>query len=174
MHKISTYAVLAGAFLMSACATAPKGPSVMSLPGTGKSFDQFRYDDNYCRQYGTEQIGGTSATQAADESLAKSAVVGTAIGAVIGAAAGGRGGAAIGAGTGLLVGSVEGTAAADASAYNAQQRYDNAYVQCMYAKGHRVPVSGHLVTETRQRTTAPPASYTPPPPPPDYLPPPRQ
>jgi hypothetical protein len=140
----------------------------MSLPGSGKSFDEFRYDDKDCRQYSNEQIGGTSANQAADESLAKSAVVGTAVGALIGAAAGGRGSAAIGAGTGLLVGSVEGTAAADASAYNTQNRYDNAYVQCMYAKGHRVPVSGHLLTEPRARVASPRDNYPPPPPPPDY------
>lgn len=25
-----------------------------------------------------------------------------------------------------------------------QQRYDNSYMQCMYAKGHRVPVSGKI------------------------------
>jgi hypothetical protein len=176
MSTFPKYASLGVALLLSACATTPNGPSAMALPGSGKSFDQFRYDDNSCRQYGLEQSGGTTANQAANDSLAKSAVVGTAIGAVIGAAAGGHNGAGIGAATGLLVGSAAGTSAAEASSYNAQQRYDNAYVQCMYAKGHRVPVAGRFVTEPRPVTTytPPPPRYTPPPPPPppSYAPPP--
>ena len=171
MGKFSNYAMLGGALLMSACTTLPNGPSVASLPGTGKSFEQFRYDDSYCRQYGSEQIGGSSASKAANDSLAASAVAGTAIGTVIGAAVGGSGGAAIGAGTGLFVGSAEGAAAADASAYNTQRRYDNAYLECMYAKGHRIPVSGRIASQFRARTAAPPVYY-PPPPPPGYAPPP--
>ncbi len=35
--------------LLSACASVPNGPSTMALPGTGKNFDQFRYDDSSCR-----------------------------------------------------------------------------------------------------------------------------
>lgn len=174
MSTFPKYAALGIALLLAACATTPNGPSAMALPGSGKSFDRFRYDDNYCRQYGLEQSGGTTANQAANDSLAKSAVVGTAIGAVVGAAAGGRDGAGIGAATGLLVGSAAGTNAAAASSYNAQQRYDNAYVQCMYAKGHRVPVAGRFVTEPRQESTyaPPPRRYLPPPPPPGYASPP--
>ena len=38
--------------LFAGCATPPPaGPSVMVLPGSAKSFDQFRYDDNECRQF---------------------------------------------------------------------------------------------------------------------------
>src|SRR5229473_1531710 len=144
--------LLMGAILLSACVSMPKGPSVMVLPGSGKSFDQFRYDDVECRQFADFQIGGSSPSEAAADSAAKSAVVGTAIGAAAGAALGGRSGAAAGAGAG------------ETSAYGLQRRYDYAYIQCMYAKGHKVPVSGHL-------TSAPAApSYAPPPPPP---PPPR-
>jgi hypothetical protein len=36
----------------------------MVLPGTEKSFDQFRIDDAVCRQFAFEQIGGASAQQA--------------------------------------------------------------------------------------------------------------
>src|SRR5258705_8281448 len=101
----------------------------------------------------------------AGEGGAKGAVVGTAIGAAAGAALGGRSGAAAGAGGGLLFGSAAGAGAGETSAYGLQRRYDYAYIQCMYAKGHKVPVSGHL-------TSAPAApSYAPPPPPPP--PPPR-
>lgn len=35
-----------------------------------------------------------------------------------------------------------GSGAADASWSEQQKRYDFAYVQCMYAKGHRIPVIG--------------------------------
>lgn len=43
-----------------------------------------------------------------------------------------------------------------------QRRYDNAFTQCMYVRGHRVPVSGRYSDESP--TTA--AARTPPPPPP--------
>src|ERR1700704_5098541 len=97
--------LLIGVLLLGACVSMPKGPSVMVLPGSGKSFDQFRYDDVECRQFADFQIGGGSPSDAAADSVAKSAVVGTAIGAAAGAALGGRSGAAAGAGGGLLIGS---------------------------------------------------------------------
>ena len=146
--------------IVAGCTTLPSGPSVMVLPGTGKTFDQFRVDDSVCRQYASTQTGGVSPSQAAADSGVKSAAVGTAVGAAAGAAFDGGNGAAAGAGAGLLVGALAGTAAADASSYTLQQRYDYGYIQCMYAKGHKVPVSG-IYTPSRPRTT-----YTPPPPPP--------
>ncbi len=157
--------------LLTACASVPNGPSAMALPGTGKDFEQFRYDDATCRQFAHDQIGGTTANQAANDSFARSAVVGTALGAAVGAAAGGGEGAGVGAATGLLVGSAVGVEEANVSSYGAQRRYDNAYIQCMYAKGHRVPVSGRILNE-RQRRPAyyPPAPATYPPPPPGYAP----
>lgn len=168
MRNYAIGIMLSAAFMLHGCATTPNGPSVMSLPGTGKSFEQFRQDDNYCRQYGSAQIGGSSAEEAANDSLAKSAVAGTAIGAVVGAAIGGGDGAAVGAGAGLFAGTAAGAAAADESGYGAQERYDNAYVQCMYAKGHRVPVNGRLAATA----AAPASAYHSPPPPPGYRPPP--
>jgi hypothetical protein len=143
---------------LGACVSMPSGPSVMVLPGTGKTFDQFRFDDTDCRGYASALLGGKDADQAAAESGLKSAAVGTALGAVAGAAIGGRSGAAVGAGGGALVGGAAGTGAASSSQYGLQRRYDNSYIQCMYAKGHRVPVAGSF-------TSAPPA-HTPPPPPP--------
>src|SRR5258708_10116255 len=94
--------LLMGALLLGACVSMPKGPSVMVLPGSGKSFDQFRYDDVECRNFAEFQVGGKSSEDIAAESAAKSAVVGTAIGAAAGAALGGRSGAAAGAGGGRL------------------------------------------------------------------------
>lgn len=52
-----------------------------------------------------------------------------------------------------------------------QERYDVAYVQCMYAKGHRVPVSGEFSDITansspsREANIPPPPEGSPPPPP---------
>lgn len=153
-------AVLA-TLVLGACATLPAGPSVLALPGSGKNFDQFRLDEADCRSYAYQQIGGVTAEQAQVDSGVRSAAVGTLVGAAAGAAIGGREGAAIGAGTGLLFGSVAGSQAAWGSAWGIQGRYDNAYIQCMYAKGHRVPVSGRYTADSpRQR------HYPPPPPPP--------
>ncbi|HUJ85769.1 MAG TPA: hypothetical protein VLX30_02830 [Burkholderiales bacterium] len=158
--KLKTqYAALGAALLLAACVTVPEGPSVMVLPGSGKSFDQFQLDDYGCKQFAKASIGGSNAQQAATESGVKSAAVGAAVGAAAGALMGGHEGAGSGAGAGLAVGALAGTGAAQASAGNLQQRYDTAYVQCMYAKGNRVPVYGGM-------QQAPARSYAPPPPPP--------
>ena len=141
----SSFIVFAGVLplvLLAGCVTAPTGPSVMALPGTGKSFDQFRYDDAECRQYALSQSGGATANQAAVDAGVRSAAVGTVVGAVAGAAMGGHEGAGSGAGAGLIVGSMAGTGAAQSSAYEMQRSYDHAYIQCMYAKGEQVPTSG--------------------------------
>jgi hypothetical protein len=136
--------VLATALILSACTSFPTGPSMLVLPGTGKNFDQFRFDEADCRQYGSAQIGEKTANEAASDSGVKSAVVGTAIGAAAGALIGGHNSAGVGAGTGLLIGSMAGAGAVEGSGRHLQQRYDFAYQQCMYAKGHRIPVSGHF------------------------------
>ena len=152
--------------LLAGCVSIPEGPSKMSLPGTGKSFDQFRADDTECRQYARSQVGGSNPEQAAADSGVKSAAVGTAVGAAAGALIGGSSGAAgVGAGVGLLGGALAGSGAANASGYTLQQRYDAGYTQCMYAKGHKVPVSGRY-TSSYERERDRPAYYSPPPPPP--------
>jgi len=160
------------ALLIASCTSVPNGPSYMALPGTGKNFDQFRYDDTSCRQYAHDQLGGKSTNQMASDSFAGSAIVGTVLGAAVGAAAGGEHGAGAGAATGLFVGSLIGIDEAHASTYGGQRHYDNAYIQCMYAKGHRVPVTGHIEQQPASRSPSTrPAGYPPPPPPPGYRPP---
>lgn len=152
------------AFLtLGGCVTVPSGPSIMSLPGTGKSFDQFRADDMDCRQYATAQVGGNTTQKAASDSGVGAAAVGTVVGAAAGALIDGSSGAGVGAGVGLLTGALVGSSTANASAYTLQQRYDIGYIQCMYAKGHKVPVSGRFAS-ANERPAA--RSYTPPPPPP--------
>jgi hypothetical protein len=162
---------LLGILLLAACASVPMGPSIMALPGTGKNFEQFRYDDAQCRDFAQAQLGGTT-QDAANNAGVRNAAVGTAIGAVAGAAIGGHQGAGVGAGTGLLVGSMAGADAGYSSAYGSQRRYDNAYVQCMYAKGNKVPVSGNFTQSAPAPAHQPPGGYSlPPPPPPGYAPP---
>lgn len=159
--------------VLSACATVPTGPSVAVLPGANKNFEQFRGDDVVCQHYANEQVGQT-AGQAASDSAAKSAAVSTALGAaagaLFGAASGHPGaGAAIGAGGGLLVGGAYGSEAYGRSAYTVQDRYDIAYMQCMYTKDHQVPMPSEYRTSTPAYQAPPPppqGAYTPPPPPP--------
>ena len=178
MKPITSLLALSALVLLGGCASVPTGPSIMALPGTNRSFDQFRRDDVECRQYAFGQIGGTTAEQNATESGLRSAAVGTAIGAVAGAAMGGRSGAGVGAGAGLLIGSVAGSGAAQQSERGTQRHYDNAYIQCMYSKGDQVPVAQ---SRARSRPAAlsasipppPPSGYmAPPPPPPPGSPPP--
>lgn len=161
-HKVlSTTMILCAA----GCASIPNGPSVMVLPGSGQSFDQFRYDDASCQQFAYSQVGGTSANDAAVESEVATAAVGTVLGAAAGAALGGGRGAAIGAGTGLVAGSVVGTGYAGTSRIATQQHYDAAYLQCMYAKGHQIPVSGPLSNVAPRQPVVAPVVNIPPPPP---------
>lgn len=157
-----------GVLLLAGCASVPTAPSVMALPGTGRTFEEFRGDDAYCRDYAYQQIGGKSREQVASSAAIQSAAVGTAIGAVAGAAIGGRDAAGVGAGMGLIVGSASGGEASRSAVYGSQRHYDHAYVQCMYARGHRVPVSMGGYTST----PAPQPAVAPPPPPPGNPPPP--
>ena len=165
MSKLLRYSSLAALLLLGACATIPNGPSVMALPGTGKSFDQFRADDADCRQFALSQIGGANANQAAVASGVTSAAIGAGVGALAGAAMGGHDSAGAGAGMGLLAGSAIGASSGQASGYEAQRRYDIAYIQCMYAKGEQVPVPGAI---PRSRARMPAGVSYPPPPPPGY------
>ena len=137
MRKI----LLGSLVALAGCASVPTGPNVMVLPGSGKSFDQFRFDDFECRQYAHAQVGGTDANQAAVNSGVASAAVGTAVGTVAGAAA--------------------------QSGATAQHRYDMGYQQCMYAKGHKIPMAASRYDRRPAYREA-----TPPPPPPPGTPPP--
>lgn len=168
-HVILAPLLVSGLF--AGCVTVPSGPSVMVLPGRGKSFEQFQADDIVCRQWAAQQVGITPGQASAGSTVSGAAVgtiVGAAAGAAIGAAAGSPAtGAAVGAGTGLLGGTMVGAGRAEGSGYAAQQRYDMTYMQCMYARGNQIPVS-------RGSQLARPAPPPPPPPPlpPDVPPPP--
>lgn len=94
--------------LLGGCSGMPSGPSVLALPGAGKSFDQFHNDDRSCRQLSRNQL--KTAQEEPD------------------------------------------------SKEEAQQDYDIVYIQCMYGKGHKVPVPGDLMYNAQ-------GDWQPPPPP---------
>jgi hypothetical protein len=124
--------LMATALVVGACTTMPSGPTVMVLPGSKKTFDQFLADDHNCRQFALGQVGGVSAQQAS-----------TTAGTTSSASSGGY---------------------TSDSGYDAQHQYDAAYIQCMYASGHRVPVYGQMLAAP---PATPPANYKP------YVPPPE-
>jgi hypothetical protein len=163
------------ALLLTACASV-KGPSVMVLPGSGKSFEQFQADDAVCQQWAYQQTGITPQHAQTGHVLAGAAVgtaVGAAAGAAIGAAAGSPAtGAAVGAGVGALGGTTVGASSGYAAGASTQNRFDMAYVQCMYAKGNQVPLPRGTRPPAAAAPPAPPPSSTAPPPPPPGPPPP--
>jgi hypothetical protein len=164
MRTLSLASVSLLALTLTACTVMPTGPSVTVLPGSTKSFEQFRYDDVSCRHYAQVQVGG--ANEAINQSTVGSAVVGTAVGALAGAALGGNHqGAAAGAGMGLLVGSSVGAGNAQSAGYGSQRGYDSAYVQCMYARGHQIPVYGRMLSSPGTPGPGYAAPLAPPPPP---------
>ena len=166
VRRILGIGVLATALALAGCVSVPTSPSTMALPGSTKGFDQFQHDDGACRQYAYDSVGGNTATAAQQDSAVRSALAGAVIGALLGGAINGGHGAAIGAGVGGAAGGIAGVGASEYSAHEAQRRYDQAYTQCMYGKGHRVAVSGRYAPQTSYAPPpAPPRSYGPPPPP---------
>lgn len=170
MARMRRFAPLLALLLLASCATLPNGPGVMVLPGSGKSFEQFRQDDMSCRQYASEALSNETPNDASIYSGVGTAALGAGLGAAAGAIIGGGSGAAIGAGSGLLAGGLMGTGTATASGNIRQQRYDISYTQCMYGKGHNVPVSGQIANDPRNQPmgmpTQPQPTYSIPPPPP--------
>jgi uncharacterized protein YcfJ len=168
--KIPTVLML---LTLGGCATLPTGPSVMVLPAPGKPFEVFQAEDDACRRWAEGHIGMNpqeNYNQNAASGAAVGTVLGAGVGALLGAASGNAGaGAAIGAGSGLFLGAASGSESGQVYGQQAQRRYDNSYLQCMYASGNQVP--GTVKREYRKRRMAAP----PPPPldsgiPPDYTP----
>ncbi|TPQ31604.1 glycine zipper family protein [Cupriavidus pinatubonensis] len=131
MKPRSVPLLMVAVLVLGACTAMPSGPSVMVLPGSNKTFDQFLGDDRNCRQFALGQVGGASSPQASNTAAAGTPAVGT--------------------------------GSSGDPGYGAQYRYDVAYIQCMYASGHRVPVYGQMLGAP---PATPPANYKPDFPPP--------
>jgi len=156
MGNISRFAMVGavGAGL-AGCAAPPMGPTVQVLPGNGKSFEAFTYDQADCKNYAASQVSGQA--EAANTQGIGAAALTTVLGAGLGAAIGGGRGAAIGAGSGAVVGTGIGASGSSRAQYSIQVQYNNAFSQCMYAKGNQVPGYQAMISQT-------PANLPPPPP----------
>ena len=168
MRKIvARVAGLGAAALLAGCAMDPHGPTVSAFPPPYKPFEVFQQDEYMCEDYAHSQVAGDA--QAANNRAVGAAAVGTALGLALGAATGDGHAAAFGAAGGAAVGGSIGANQSDRANFSLQRRYDNAYAQCMYAKGHRVPVSGQIQytpsTPYSSAPSAPSAPSMPPPPP---------
>ena len=125
---------IAAALVASACASLPadSAPTVGVLPGGGKSMAQFNADDIACRTAASAKAKDNSPLPVAMGLGDRVEVAST------------RGRVAI-RGSTESTGSVYGGAVAtDNATFTRQQRYDTAYVSCMYSKGHKIPVGEAL------------------------------
>lgn len=151
------FALLAVAFLVEGCATTPQGPTVQVLPGRGKPFEVFAQEQQMCTQYASQMVAGQA--QQANTMGAGAAVLGTVLGAGLGAAVGGGRGAAIGAASGATVGTGFGASGSANAQQGIQAQYDNAYVQCMVAKGNILPAPPPVLVEPAPYLVVPPPYY---------------
>ncbi len=150
MHKIvTTISGLSGLALLAGCAMQPTGPSISVFPAPYKPFEVFQQDQYACEDYAANQVRGGA--EAANNRAVGAAAVGTALGLALGAATGEGRAASFGAAAGGAVGSTIGANESQRANFSLQRRYDNAYAECMYAKGNQV--AGYR-------------GYGPPPPPP--------
>jgi hypothetical protein len=163
--------------LLAACASTPMGPTVRSLPAQGKPFEVFAAEQNECKQYADSQVQG-QADRANSTGLLEG-IGGTVLGAGLGAAIGGGHGAAVGAAGGALAGTAVGANTSGHEQRGIQQQYNDAYVQCMVAKGNQVqqpapppprvvyqPAPPPTVVYVQQPPPPPTVIYTTPAPPP--------
>ena len=124
---------------LSACVSAPTGPTVAVMPRQGKPFEVFQLEDMQCRQFASNAVKDTS--DAALKEGATSAAIGAALGAAAGAViqGGNHANVGTGAGVGLLGGAAMGAMNSAGKQNQAQVQYNIAYQQCMYSKGNQVP-----------------------------------
>src|SRR5471032_1941915 len=164
MKPLHSLAPLALVMVLVGCVSAPSAPEVTVLPGSSKSYGQFRQDDILCRNSAQNSVSGgaQAASNNAAGTAAAGTVVGAAAGALLGAASGHAGpGALIGAGSGLLVGSAMGSNTAGMSSGDLQDQYDVVYTQCMYAKGNKIPAAYNYDQQSDSRQSDVPPDYQP-------------
>src|SRR5271169_4669770 len=126
--------------LLAGCAPIafqPPGPSVTVLPAPNKPFDIYVQDHATCKQFAAGEVAG-AADQANIRTLAD-AGTNMVLGAAIGGAAGGGVGAGIGAASGAIGGGWFAANDTPWGVYGIQNRYDAAFIECMYAKGNQIP-----------------------------------
>ncbi len=126
------------------CAGVAPGPVALVMPANGRSLAVFQADDDQCRAYALNRLGGVTPELSAATKLVTSVLGASGLLGLIGAAVDGARGARIGATVGA-VGAVAGVGLSGYGSESAtQSRLDNAYVQCMFTKGHRVPAAASV------------------------------
>ncbi len=136
--NMRTWGVCGVLVALAGCATVPMGPTIRVMPAPNQPFQAFQADDAACRQYAANSVRGM--TDQANNKAVGAAAVGTVLGAAVGAALGGPGphdGGLVAAGA--VTGGAIGAGNSGNASYSIQQAYDNAYAQCMYARGDQVP-----------------------------------
>jgi uncharacterized protein YcfJ len=167
MKNIKTLAASMSVLVaLAGCAGTPMGPRVQVLPAANKPFEVFQAEQAGCQQFAADKVAPEA--EAANNKAVGTTVLGAILGTALGAAAGGgRGGAiAVGAAAGGVMGTAIGSGESQKEQLSIQQQYDNAYAQCMYARGNQVVAPSVRVIER------PVVVYSAPPPPVYYVAPP--
>ena len=164
MKTIKLTTVCGAVLLLAACANTPMGPTVRALPAQGKPFEVFQAEQASCKQYANDQVSAQA--DSANSTAVLEGIGGTVLGAGLGAALGGGHGAAVGAGLGAVGGTAVGASTSSHEQHGIQQQYNDAYVQCMVAKGNQVqqPVIYAPQPTVIYTQPAPTVIYAPPPP----------
>jgi len=129
-HSYTFWLAITAALVSSACASLPadSAPTVGVLPGGGKDMAQFNTDDIACRSTATAKAKENSPLPGGMGLGNKIEVASTRSRVVVRDST---------ESTGSVYG---GAVATDNKTFTLQQRYDTAYVSCMYSKGHKIPV----------------------------------
>jgi hypothetical protein len=129
-HSYTFWSAIAAALVTSACTSLPadSAPTVGVLPGGGKDMAQFNVDDIACRSVATAKAKENTPLPTAMGLGNKIEVASTRSRVAIRDSS---------ESTGSVYG---GAVATDNTAFTTQQRYDTAYVSCMFSKGHKIPV----------------------------------
>jgi hypothetical protein len=161
MRSVKSIVISGAVMLLAGCAVQPTGPSIRVLPAPYKPFEVYQHDVDECEGYASDRTRG--AAERANNRAVGAAVIGTALGLGIGAATGDGHAAAAGAAIGGAAGTAVGASESDQANYGLQRRYDNAFAECMYARGNQVP--GYY-GPAGPPPPPPPGRQPPPPPPP--------
>jgi hypothetical protein len=141
-HGPAFRAAFAGAaLLLSGCAETPMGPLVQVMPAPGKTLPAFEVDLNECKAFAQRMTHGQASS--ANHRAIGGALLTTAVGAGGGALVGWTGGDTLGGaasfGAPAASNGLGGAMGASSSAQpGIQVQYDNAFAQCMYARGNQV------------------------------------
>lgn len=129
MNTLTSNAIIIGSILLSACASQTGWTPTVD-PYNDPNAYRINQDMAECRQLASQASGGTAKEAAVGAGVG--GLVGAAGGAVVGAFTGNPGaGAAIGAAAGGFGGAAK-------QGFTAEEKYKNAYNNCMSGRGHRV------------------------------------